>query len=203
MPKLADLTGQKYGCLTLLSRAENRNGQTYWLCECDCGVRKKILVANVKRGLSRSCGCKNREATAKRNATHRMSQSPEYKVWSNMQERCNSERNKSFKDWGGRGIRVLYDSFESFLQDVGPRPSPVHQIDRIDNDGHYQPGNVRWATREQQSRNRRSNVLLEYQGRRQCIADWADEAGITWATLAKRLKRGWPIEKALGLATAS
>ena len=126
--------------------------------------------------------------------------SPEYVCWMSMRLRCSDPRTNGYARYGGRGIRVCNawaDSFEAFLREVGPRPSRRHQIDRIDNSKGYEPGNVRWATREEQGQNRRTNVNLTYDGRTQCIAVWAREMGTTSATLATRLRAGWSVERTL------
>jgi hypothetical protein len=126
--------------------------------------------------------------------------SPEYWSWVNMKARCSNPRATQFKDYGGRGITVCArwaSSFEAFLADVGPKPGPGFTIDRIDNAGHYEPGNVRWADEATQKRNSRRNRFIEFAGERLCITDWAARLGIDFDTLDRRIKRGWPIEKAL------
>lgn len=118
-------------------------------------------------------------------------------VWRAMLQRC---RPGGHPDYGGRGIRVCdhWKSYEAFLQDVGKRPSPEHSLDRIDNEGNYEPGNVRWATIKEQNRNTRSNRMLEYEGRTMPLAAWAEEVGLTYAQLRNRLKYGWTLGQALG-----
>ena len=126
--------------------------------------------------------------------------SPEYRAWADMRQRCKNPRNRNFPNYGGRGIGVdpRWDcSFEAFLADVGHRPSADHTIDRVDVDGDYAPGNVRWATDEQQRRNTRRSVLLTFQGRTQCVEDWADELGIHKSTIGGRLRSGWSTDRAL------
>jgi hypothetical protein len=120
--------------------------------------------------------------------------STEYVAWVAMKQRCAA--NDRYR---GRGIAVCKewaDSFLAFLAHVGPRPSASHSLDRIDNDKGYEPGNVRWATLDVQNRNKRTNVMLEFRGRTQCLTDWAAELGIAFNTLAGRLERNWPVEKA-------
>lgn len=120
---------------------------------------------------------------------------PTHKTWRSMIYRCNRVGSHYHK----RGIKVhpSWESFEQFLADVGPRPSPKHSIDRIDNDGDYEPGNVRWATSVTQNRNKSDNVELSFQGRTMCLAAWADALGITKQALSGRLRKGWPLERAL------
>ena len=127
-------------------------------------------------------------------------ESPEYVAWKAMIARCERPGSISYRYYGGRGIRVCAKwkrSFEAFLEDVGLKPSPAHSIDRINNEGHYEPGNVRWATRREQRRNLRSNRWLTIRGVTQCLADWATEAGISRRCLYHRLKRGWPMDELL------
>lgn len=127
-----------------------------------------------------------------------MSKTAIYKVWKTMRNRCQMPT-RCAHNYLERGITVCerWQSFHNFFVDMGPRPSPKHSIERIDNDGNYEPGNVRWATRAEQSRNRRNNVFLELNGRRQTQSEWARELGISQAALLMRLRHGWPVHKAL------
>jgi len=129
------------------------------------------------------------------------SATPEYVAWMNMRGRCEDARNKHFADYGGRGIRVCAEwrgSFETFLRDLGRRPSPSHSIDRYpDTNGNYEPGNVRWATPAQQSRNQRRNVYVEHEGERMVVTDWANRLGMLASTLSWRIRAGWPHHLAL------
>ena len=163
--RLIDLVGRRFGRLVVVARAENDSrGHVRWECLCDCGNATTVWGSNLKRKTrsTRSCGCLAQEArparTARTFTKHGMYKSPEYRAWQNMRERCNNPKHPQFKDWGGRGITVCpewMDSFEAFYADVGPRPGHRLSLDRIDNDGDYEPGNVRWATHSQQMKNRR------------------------------------------------
>jgi hypothetical protein len=123
---------------------------------------------------------------------------PEYHAWQNMRQRCGNPRNRRFRNWGGRGIKVCerWADFENFLADMGIRPHGT-TLDRRDTNGHYEPGNCRWATPTEQGRNSRRNHLIEHNGERLCLAEWATKLGIAAATIRKRLKLGWPTERAL------
>lgn len=129
-----------------------------------------------------------------------MHNSPEYTAWAGMLQRCRNPKNAAYPDYGGRGITVCdawRDSFEAFYADLGPRPSARHSIDRIDNDGNYEPGNCRWATAKEQNRNTRRARLLTFDGRTQLLSDWGAELGVHPEAIRGRLRRGWSIEDAL------
>lgn len=126
--------------------------------------------------------------------------SSEYSIWMNMRARCNNPANTSYANYGARGIKVCErweSDFLNFLEDMGRRPSRKHSIDRIDNNGHYEPSNCRWATFSEQARNRRTSRFIEFRGRSLTLAEWAQEIGIDMRTLHLRLKNGWSIERAL------
>lgn len=132
--------------------------------------------------------------------THRMTKSPTYRSWSEMKYRVRNPRHHEHHRYGGRGISICsrwMNSFEAFLSDMGPRPSLLYTIDRINNDGNYEPWNCRWATRRTQRRNQARNNFLTYGGKTLCIAAWAEEVGLTRDTLYQRLKAGWSTEDIL------
>jgi hypothetical protein len=168
MAKFQDLTGANFGRLTVISyRGKNRNGKSVWLCHCSCGNATSAEISQLNAGKVTSCGCLARDLAKSRTAkvmkSHGHSakgiRSPEYNAWRHMNQRCSNPDYKQWKDYGGRGISVCpewRESFEAFLDDVGPRPSPELTLDRIQNDGNYEPGNVRWADRTIQSQNRRN-----------------------------------------------
>jgi len=125
---------------------------------------------------------------------------PEYRSWTRMRTRCLNPRFPAYAYYGGRGIRICdrWNSFQAFLSDMGPRPSPGHGLERLDNNGNYEPENVVWETMERQSRNRRSNIRLTYNGKTLCLSEWSSILGIQWATLRARLRKGWTVEHTLG-----
>jgi len=132
--------------------------------------------------------------------THGMTGSGEYNIWAHIVSRCENVNNHAYADYGGRGIRVCARwrcSFENFLADMGPRPSATHSIDRIDNDGHYEPGNCRWATALVQARNSRRNIFLTHNGVTRCVSEWAGVVGIGRRTLEERVRRGWSVQRVL------
>jgi hypothetical protein len=164
--KKLDLVGQKYGRLTvkaLVGRATH--GQALWLCLCDCGIEKVINHSHLRSGNTKSCGCLNTpEARSLSHIRHGMSYTPEWTSFHAAKKRCTNPKSKSFKDYGGRGIEFRFQSFEEFFAEVGPRPEPkfLYSLERIDNDGHYECGNVRWATKKQQARNRRCDNCVNF-----------------------------------------
>ena len=157
----------------------------------------------VKRGQSTQClACANL-GFVRHGHCSEGKMTPLYQIWANLHYRCNNPKSAAWKNYGGRGITVSEDwqSFERFLADMGPRPSPDHSVDRIDVDGPYSRDNCRWATPEEQNNNRRDNRMLTFQGRTQTAIRWARELGMPPNVLFGRLKTGWSIERALSVPT--
>ena len=173
------------------------------LCSCDCGNEVTVRESALRSGNTKSCGCLHREVAAETclsRVAHGLKGIPEYRTWGHIIQRCTNPNNKAWHHYGGRGIRVCdrwRNSIDAFLEDMGRRPGPEYSIDRIDNDGNYEPGNCRWATKKVQQRNKRDNRLITCRGRTQCLGAWAEEAGIRWHTLRERLRRGWTVERAI------
>lgn len=131
---------------------------------------------------------------------HVLSRTPEYKAWQQMRLRCKDPKHKAYASYGRRGIAVCerwLNSVASFVADMGPKPSPSHEIDRIDNNGGYEPANCRWATRKVNDRNRRNNRLIEFRGETLALAEWCERFGLPSDTVRKRLFAGWTTEQAL------
>lgn len=175
---------------------------------CDCGVEKVVRAGDLKHGYSHSCGCLQRELTAvkiaDRSRTHGQAgksvRTPEYSAWSSMKRRCSSPRDSNYPRYGGRGITVCdrwRDSFEAFFEDMGPRPSAIHSVERDNRDGNYEPGNCRWATQKEQANNRRSNVEVEAFGETMTVVQWAERLGIDQMIIYQRLAKGWNGERAV------
>lgn len=187
-----NLTGQTFGMITALSPASGR----HWVCRCDCGEIRKVQTGNLKSGKTKSCGNHGQGAVS-----HGRSYSPIYRSWASMKQRCINPLTPAYKNYGGRGISICerWLLFENFLTDMGERPRG-YWLDRIDVDGNYELKNCRWATATEQARNRRTTVRLEFQGKTQSIADWADELGINYETLYQRIRvRKMSVEKAFRL----
>lgn len=189
-----NLTGKKFGRLTVIDKADvDNNGCIRWNCICDCG---KLITTAGKRlinGGCKSCGCYKSELTAirnKKNATGIKKRTKEYNTWANMKARCSRLEDNRY---GGRGISVCdrwKNSFKNFLFDMGRAPTPMHSIDRINNDGNYEPLNCRWATSYQQTRNTRLNHWIEYNGEEMIIQDWGKRFGINTQSVQDHLNKG-------------
>lgn len=204
MPPAVNIVGHKYGRWTVVSRSTQKYKESLWNCVCECGSTAVITASNLRGGKSKSCGCYKSEAISEARTTHGQSKSPIYIVWMNMKARCCNPNHEKYPDYGGRGITVCtrwLDSFEDFSSDMGEMPSPKHSIDRIDVNGHYEPGNCRWATGFEQAHNRRDNRMYTYNGETKTMTEWAREYGLNPGTLSHRLlKLNLPIEKALTMA---
>lgn len=199
--------GDRVGRLVLKTLCRDKRGQRAWNVECDCGTKKVVSEAKMRPGgKTRACGCLRRERSLAATTRHGFTPTdpskhhPLYCIWGSMKARCYRAKTEMYPLYGGRGIRVCdswLHSFPAFLADVGERPTPKHQLERKDNNGHYEPGNVRWATSTEQGRNKRSNVILTFKGKTQCVSAWAEEIGLNPMTLGYRIRAGWPVEEAL------
>lgn len=202
-----DLSGQRFGRLTVVKRAANTSrGGARWECRCDCGTDRVVASNNILSGISRSCGCLARELVADACRARRIvgeHQKREYEAWSRMKARCSDPSGKSWARYGGRGITVSSEwehDFAAFYRDMGPSPSTLHSIDRIDNDGNYERGNCRWATRDVQNNNTSRNRIVIFEGESHTVSIWAKRIGIIPSLLCWRLNR-WPIERAMTAPT--
>lgn len=167
----------------------------YYNVVCVCGKGNKLTAQELKKNIS--CGCCNKYEHL---STHKLSKTSEYKSWQSMKDRCYNNNNHSFKDYGGRGIKVCdewLDSFECFLNDIGKKPSKKHSIERLDVNKGYYKSNCVWATNKQQSNNRRCNYFLTYNGITKTRSEWADLIGVNVRTLASRCRANKSIEQIL------
>lgn len=163
--KMLELAGERFGRLQALWPAGKRyHSRVYWACQCDDGNIVVVSATDLRTGHTYSCGCAKADAARARSLTHGGYQSVEYRAYHEAKKRCTNPSNRMYHVYGSRGIKFLFSDFEQFLKDIGPKPSPDLTLDRIRNDGHYEVGNVRWATRTTQNRNRRPSC--EWKGRK-------------------------------------
>lgn len=191
--------GTVFGRLTVIGEADSIKGNATWLCQCECGNQVTVLAYRLRAGHTQSCGCLHEENLRTSVTTHGMSKTPIYIIWKSMKARCLSPRDKSYKDYGGRGITVCdewKDSFETFYADMGECPEG-HSLDRIDVNGNYEPSNCRWATSIEQNRNRRNSHMITYEGETKTLIEWSESLGIRYHILSSRINRyRWSIERA-------
>jgi len=201
-PNFKNIINQVFGRLTVLGVAgRNQGSKVMWWCECMCGNICQAAAYTLTSGHTASCGCFRRETTTVNNTTHGVSKThPLYPIWLDMRDRCNNPRNDGYANYGERGIKVCqrWDDFMLFAQDMGDRPSKQHSIDRRNNDGHYEPSNCYWATRLEQSHNKRNNVHITYNGETCVLMEWERRTGIDHHTIQRQLKvLGWSVERTL------
>lgn len=200
-PNVVDMTGARFGMLSVIeykgTSAASKRGGALWLCKCDCGASITVLADRLRKGERKTCGCSTQSLKYKK---HGQSGKPAYVVWALMIRRCHRPASSSEKAiYMDRGITVCdawRNSFSQFIADMGPRPKGS-QIDRIDNAKGYSPDNCRWATTIEQGRNKRTNRLVSFDGKTQCVSAWAEQTGIKEMTLWKRINAGWTAQRAL------
>lgn len=197
-----DITGNKYGRLTVI-RENGKNGKNIiWLCKCDCGKEVSVIAYNLKNGHTRSCGCFQKESKSNTHSTHKCSNSRLYRIWIHIKNRCLNAHVPHYKYYGGRGIKVCPEWEKSFVSFMNWSLSNGYKdglsIDRINVNGNYDPDNCRWVDMKIQANNKTNNRIIEYNGEKKTLSLWADEKGIKRVTLQKRIfDYGWDIEKAL------
>lgn len=192
--KLPDLTGRTFNRLTVIGFSHFKKLRRYWSCLCTCGKTTTAQTTRLISGNTKSCGCL-RDETRRKIGNFHCKIHPEYSVWIGIKKRCFKKDYPDYHLYGGRGIAICKQwaaDFETFFRDMGPRPSPKHSIDRIDNDGNYEPGNCRWATPKEQNYNRRVNRFVTIGGVTRRISDWCQMFGITPRIANSRIVRyGW------------
>ena len=205
MTKRKDLTGQKFGKLTVIEYAgTNKHGGALWLCQCECGNRKIVPSRSLVTGHSKSCGCIQetiKQNLGNLNRKHGLSKTKLHYIWSTMKSRCNCPTCKKYKIYGARGIKVCQEWLDDFINfynwAINNGYSNGLTIDRIDVNGNYEPSNCRWADAKQQSRNRRTNRYIYYKGKKYCAVELAETIGMNVVTLKKRLNNGLSVEEAI------
>ena len=192
-PTSADLTNKTFGRWTVITEAEKRKSRRFWHCRCECGNEATVDGKELRIGRSTGCiRCRNR--------THgKSAECPEYSIWKGICSRCQNPNNQDHHHYAGRGIRLSDDwkSFEAFYRDMGPRPSPKHTVERLDNSLGYSAENCQWDTRKAQARNTRRNHMLTFNGETHCISEWAEQLGMSCKALHSRIRNGWTTEEAL------
>lgn len=189
--------GDRFGRLTVIKEDKKRRRERYFVCKCDCGTISPHSLSSLRRN-TRSCGCLTKEVATIRSTKHGQSRTRLYRVWCDMRKRCEDKKQPNYKDYGGRGISVCieWQKYEAFYEWAKNNYSPGLTIDRIDNNGNYEPLNCKWATRNEQSRNTRRNVLISFNGTTICLRDWATKLGISYNGLRRRINN-WSVERAL------
>jgi hypothetical protein len=198
-----DITGQKFGRLTVIKRIPSISTRTTrWLCKCDCGSLHAVNKNNLINGQVKSCGCLASELKKKRKTrtTHGMSYTRLYYIWQGIKRRCYYEKEPSYPYYGAIGITVCdeWRTFENFKEwALNNGYSDDLTIDRVDNSVGYSPENCRWTTIKEQNRNKTTTRHLTFNGHTKCLSAWCDELGLPKSTVVNRLNRGWPVEEAL------
>lgn len=199
-----DLTGQRFGFLTVLERTENKSNTINWLVKCDCGTIKTVLGVSLKSGETISCGCYGKLNSSIVHTTHGNSKHPLWSTWSGMRRRCYNTSSVDYPNYGGRGIFICPEwnddktGFTKFIEDMGDKPDNAYSIDRINNDGPYSKDNCAWAIKKEQNKNRRNNRYLSFNGETLTAAEWAEKTGLKSHTILARIdKLGWSVERAL------
>lgn len=202
MPKRIDLSGREFYRLTAIHR-EYRGREAWWNCLCKCGQTKWIRQSHLVQSMVRSCGCMRYVWVAEKLRTryikHGLSKTRMYNTWKAMKDRCLNPDHKIYRHYGGRGIKVCerwMSSFENFLSDMGYKPTRC-VLDRIDNDGDYEPGNCRWSTPKESATNRRTTHWIMVDGVKMSMSEAARVRGMRPGTLSERLRKGIPDQVAL------
>lgn len=190
-----NLAGKKYGRLTVIQLSHIEKHHKVWLCQCECGNNTLARTGNLNSGSVQSCGCLMKDNMRKVATTHSLSRSRIYRIYINMKMRCSKPTEIQFHNYGGRGIKVCEEWKEDFMSfykwAMANGYNKKLTLDRIDNDGNYEPSNCRWATYEEQCRNKGNNRLISINGVEKSLIEWSEMSGIGRATIAKRINVGW------------
>ncbi len=197
-----NLLGQTFNRLTVIRFSHwNKTQQSYWECLCECGDTKVIAGRHITSGKTRSCGCLGKETSIQNGykTKHGDARTAEYMAYYKARYRCIYPQSQSYKDYGERGIEFRFNSYEEFIEHIGKRPSAKYSLERIDNDGHYEIGNVEWAMRSPQQRNKRTNTILIAFGESHTQIEWSERYGVSASNIHTRLQRGWCAECAISI----
>lgn len=198
MSRFIDISGQKFNFLTVTGRFTRVNRRTLWDCVCDCGNKTTVDATKIKSGHTKSCGCYLKIFCKKHgHALDGKDRTSEYNAWGAMIQRCCNPSNRRYKRYGGRGITICdrwKDSYENFYSDMGAKPSPDMSLDRINNNGNYEPSNCRWATITQQNRNLSRNRHIEHNGVTMVLAEWSRKLNVSQGVINTWMKKGKDME---------
>lgn len=201
MGKSLDLTGQRFGRLVALKKSERTDAKrnTWWICQCDCGNIKEVRTSCLIHGYAKSCGCYNREKAREHGrqmmTKHGWYGTRVYNIWCSIVDRCSNPKCPQYHNYGGRGIKMCDEwrhhpeLFCEWAMDNGYADNLT--IDRIDANGNYEPSNCRWITNAEQQTNKRNNVLITYDGKTHCVAEWARALGVNQFNIYNRIYAGW------------
>lgn len=202
MSKVKDLTGKKFGRLTVIERAgSNKDGRATWLCQCVCGNTSVKIGKLLLNGHCQSCGCGEYENRVNNCTSHKMSNTRLYNIWQGAKQRCYYHKHKSYNEYGGRGIKICDEWLTDFTVfydwAITNGYSDNLTLDRIDVNGNYEPNNCRWVTISDQSRNKRDNVLITLNGETRILKDWCEFLNIPISSYYYRIHKGMSCEEAL------
>lgn len=187
--------GDRFFRLVVIRKTEikNKENRYKWECLCDCGNKTLAYSNQLKHGQKTSCGCIRSDCQK----THGMKYHPLYSTWRGMISRCTNKKNKEWHSYGGRGINVCdrWMDINNFISDMGEKPTPAHSLDRVNNNGNYEPSNCRWATSKEQGKNKRDTIFIEYKGVSRPLVEWADIKGVKRQTMYMRYRRGYTNEE--------
>lgn len=201
-----DLTGRRYGRLTVIDFSRRGNNKVYWNCECDCGNTKEVSSSHLGSGTTKSCGCLKRETSRKTRTNHGLSKGTDgkvtrlFQIWGAMKKRCTNPNDKSYKNYGARGI-TFHEDWSEYINFHNWAMANGYEnglsIERVDNDGDYEPVNCKWIELADQARNRRSSVFVDYKGERMLAMDLDKRMNFPEGTIKRRMDLGWSLEKSV------
>lgn len=198
--KFIDLTGQRFGFLTVAKRAENDNqGKAIWECKCDCGNMHTVSRTDLKNSHVKSCGCYTKEFQKTSHIKHGLKYTRLYRTWNDMKDRCYNPKCHAYSNYGGRGISICEEwknnvvNFYNWAMSNGY--TDELSIDRINVNGNYEPSNCRWVTMKVQQNNKTTNRIIEFNGASHNLSEWAKIFKIPYMNMKSRIKDGWSIEK--------
>lgn len=204
MSKIKDLTGLRFGKWTVIKRADNNErNKVMWVCRCDCGSERAVLGESLRSGKSLNCGCERKTSLAVRNTQNRKYElrGRLYHIWTGIKQRCFNPNEPAYSRYGGCGVIVCdewrndFGAFRDWALANGY--ADTLSLDRIDNNGNYEPSNCRWASDVVQNNNRKNNRFIKYNGETHTLADWSRITGISYYKIKNRFYSGWPAEKIL------